>query len=223
MKQAAVSPYRDAIDHLPPGGMLVVPGVTWEAYETLLEELSDRPGVRVTYDEGRLQAVSPLSAHEQFSEVISDLALMAARWLGLRLEKRGSVTLMQPSRRRGVEADRCFYIANAHRIMGKIALDLAEDPPPDIAVEIDMSSDSRAKIPIYAGMGVPELWIYNGRRLRILELDEASGRYQDVTGSKFLPCFSVPVLERFLELSKTTGQDEVRDGFEAWLKTWKPQ
>ena len=172
MKGAVVSTYRDAIEHLPPGGMLVVRDLTWEEYEELLKELSDRPGVRVTFDQGRLQAVSPLRKHEQCAQVISDMALLAADALDLPLERLGSTTLRQAERLRGVEPDCCFYIANAHRIEGKITLDLDIDPPPDVVVEIDMSTDSDAKLPIYAGLGVPEIWLYDGRRARILELVE---------------------------------------------------
>ena len=217
MKGVAVSQYRNAIEHLPPGAMLVVHDVTWDEYEYLLEELSDRPGVRVTYDEGRLQAVSPLRAHEQYTQVIRDLALLVADALDLPLETLGSTTLQQPGRRRGVEADCCFYIASSHRIEGKITLDLKIDPPPDIAVEIDMSSDSRAKLPIYAGLGVPEIWLYDGKRARILELRDDPSEYVDVTASKFLECVTPQILDRFLAQCKTDGQTEIRRAIRKWL------
>jgi Uma2 family endonuclease len=217
MKGEAVSQYRDAIDHLPPGAMLVVQDVTWEEYEHLLEELSDRPGVRVTFDQGRLQAVSPLRAHEHYAQVMADMAVMAADSLDLPIEQLGSTTLRQVERLRGVEPDRCFYIANVHRIEGKLTLDLAVDPPPDVVVEIDMSSDSAAKLPIYAGLGVPEIWLFDGRRARILELVEDQGSYVDAVQSKFLPCISAPVLEQQLQLSRTTPQSKLRRAFRVLL------
>ena len=219
MKGAVVSTYRDAIEHLPPGGMLVVHDVTWEAYEHLLEELSDRPGVRVTFDQGRLQAVSPLRAHEHYAQVIADMADIAAEALDLPFEQLGSTTLRQIEHLRGVEPDRCFYIANAHRIEGKITLDLDIDPPPDVVVEIDMSTDSDAKLPIYAGLGVPEIWLYDGRRARILELIETGRGYIDVAQSKFLPCIAAAMIEQQLELSKTDGQRKLRRSFRARLQS----
>jgi len=217
MKGAAVSQYRDAIDHLPPGGMLVVQDVSWDEYERLLEELSDRPGVRVTFDQGRLQAVSPLRAHEHYSQILAEMGDIAADALDLPFEQAGSTTLRQIERLRGVEPDRCFYIANEHRIAGKVTLDLAVDPPPDIIVEVDLSSDSGAKLPIYAGLGVPEIWLYDGRRARILELLPDDSGYADSLRSKFLPCVSVAVLEHHLELSKTASQRAVRRSLRAWL------
>jgi Uma2 family endonuclease len=217
MQGTAVSPCREAIDHLPPGAMLVVHGVTWDEYAHLLEELSDRPGVRVTFDKGRLQAVSPLRAHEHYIQVLNDLTTLTADVLDLPLEKIGATTLRQPEHERGVEADCCFYLASADRIEGKITLDLAVDPPPDIAVEIDMSSDSDAKLPIYAGLGVPEIWRYDGKRAGIFQLREDSTGYTPVERSRFLPCVTPEVLDRFLVMSKTTGQSEVRRAIRKWL------
>jgi Uma2 family endonuclease len=218
MKSAVMSPYREAIEHLPPGAMLVVNGVSWEEYEALLDELEDRPGVRVTFDRGRIQAVSPRRKHDQCAALIDLMVVFAARVLGLPVEVFRTTTLRQPEQERGVEADCCFYIANAHRVSGRDTFDLKTDPPPDIAVEIDMSTDSPAKLPIYAGLGVPEVWVYDGRRMRILQLlDDGSG-YGDVARSKFLECLTVEVLERYLELSKTTGQSELLSDFLAWLE-----
>ncbi len=219
MKGAAVSPYRDAIEHLPPGAMLVLHEVTCSEYEHLLVELEDRPGVRVTFDRGRLQAVSPLRRHEQCARLTDAIARSAANALELPLENLGSTTLLQPGSERGVEADCCFYVANSHRIAGRETLDLTVDPPPDIAVEIDMSTDSHAKLPIYAGLGVPEIWLYDGRRMRILELRDDSSGYFDIHASKFLECLTGPVLDRFLKLSRTTGQSEVLAAVDEWLAT----
>ncbi len=199
--------------------MLVALGVSWGEYERLLEELADRPGVRVTFDQGRLQAVSPLRAHEHYAQVIADMALIAAETLDLPFEQLGSTTLRQLERQRGVEPDRCFYVANAARIAGKLTLNLEADPPPDIVVEIDMSSDSQAKLPIYADLGVPEIWLYDGRRVRILELRDDNSTYVEILESKFLECLTTSVLDKYLELSKTTGQSEVRRAFRLWLNS----
>ena len=197
--------------------MLVVHDVTWDEYEYLLEELSDRPGVRVTYDEGRLQAVSPLRAHERYVRVIDNLVLFATESLNLPIEQLGATTLRQPGRERGVEADCCFYIANAHRIEGKNTLDLEVDPPPDIAVEIDMSSDSRAKLPIYAALGVPEIWLYDGKRARMFEFRDDIAKYAEVQQSKFLEPITPQVLDKFLGMCKSNGQTQIHRAIRKWL------
>jgi Uma2 family endonuclease len=217
MKAAAVSQYRDAIEHLPPGGMLVVQDVSWEEYERLLAELSDRPGVRVTYDRGRLQAVSPLRAHERYAQILFDLADLTAEALDLPLEPLGSTTLRQMRQQRGVEPDHAFCVANAFRVESKITLDLEIDPPPDVVIEIDLSSDSRAKLPIYARLGVPELWLYDGKRVQILERSLNETEYNPASRSRFLPPLTVEVLQQQIEKSKNTGRTAFRRGFRAWL------
>jgi Uma2 family endonuclease len=216
METAVTSQYREAIEHLPPGGMLVVQNVTWEEYEHLLDELADRPGVRVTYDQGRLQAVSPLRAHEHYARIMEVIGDLAAEALDLPFESMGATALRQVKGLRGVEPDDCFYITNEQRIAGKVTLDLESDPPPDIVVEVDLSTDSGAKLPIYAAMGVPEIWFYNGRRAKILELGPSG--YVERQESKTLPLTTVAVLEHFLDLSKTHGKRAIRRLFSASLK-----
>src|SRR5438876_11238353 len=83
------------------------------------------------------------------------------------LEKCGSATWRRQRIQRGVDPDTCFYVANAERIAGKRKIDLESDPPPDIAVEMDITNESLGKFPIYAGLGVPEIWRYDGSRVRI--------------------------------------------------------
>jgi len=162
--------------------------------------------------------VSPLRAHEHYAQVIADMADIAVEVLDLPFEQLGSTTLRQIERLRGVEPDRCFCVASAPRIEDKITLDLDIDPPPDIVIEVDLSSDSQAKLSIYAALGVPEIWLFDGRRARILELVETSGGYIDVAQSKFLPCISAALLEQQLQLSKATGQRKLRRSFRAKLQ-----
>lgn len=218
METAVSSPYRDAIDHLPPGGMLVVNDVTWEEYEHLLEELSDRPGVRVTYDQGRLQAVSPLRAHERYTQILFDLADVTADFFELPFEPIGSTTLKQMTLQRGVEPDRAFYVTNAHRVENKITLDLSSDPPPDVVIEVDLSTDSWAKLPIYAAMGVPEIWLFNGKRMQILELGTDRAHYSSVSQSRFIPPLTITVFEQQLEKGRTTGRTALLRSYRASLK-----
>src|SRR6266516_1204094 len=166
--------YLEAINHLPAGAILVVPGVGWEQYESLLDDLDARPGVRISYDGGRLEIMSPLPAHEKYKEFISDLARAFAEETSLPLEKLGSTAWKRRRIQKGIEADACFYVANAHRIVGKRKIDLESDPPPDIAVEIDTTNESSSKFPIYAALGVPEIWVYDGKQVEIYCLKDES-------------------------------------------------
>src|SRR5262249_46154880 len=150
--------YRDAIEHLPAGSRLIISGVSWEDYEDLLEDLAGKTTVRVLYDEGTLEIMSPLLEHEVYKELISYLVRAFADEKNLPLESLGSTTWKLRQIRKGTEPDACFYVTNAYRIVGKLNIDLSVDPPPDIVVEIDTTSRSRRKFAIYAALHVPEIW-----------------------------------------------------------------
>ena len=137
--------------------------------------------------------------------------------MDLVLESLGSTTYKQEWLARGVEPDACFYTANAAGIIGKERIDLKVDPPPDIVVEIDVSHDPTRKLAIYAGMGVPEVWRYDGKRAHIYQLVDQD--YVSVDASFVLPVFTTDVLSRFLEQGKTEGQTATRRAFRDWLRT----
>src|SRR5712664_985515 len=162
--------YLDAIAHLPAGGTLILTDVPWEEYEQLLADLGDSPWTRVTYDNGRLEVMSPSSKHENFAQLITALALILAEEANVVFESLGSTTYKQEWLARGVEPDACYYIQNASAIIGKERIDLKTDPPPDIVVEIHVSYQSIRKLAIYAGMGVPEVWRYDGKRAQFYQL-----------------------------------------------------
>lgn len=211
--------YLDAITRLPPGGTLILTDVPWEEYEQLLSDLGDCYAARITYDQGRLEIMSPSSKHERFAQLITLLAWTAAEESNVDIESLGSTTYKQEWLAKGVEPDACFYITNAASIIGKERIDLRIDPPPDIVVEIDISHESTRKLAIYAGMGVPEVWRYDGKRAHIYQL--VGQDYLAVNASLVLPVFTTDVLARFLEQGKTEGQTAVRRSFREWLQAQK--
>ena len=121
----------------------------------------------------------------------------------LPLEKLGSTAWKRRRIQKGIEADACFYVANAHRIVGKRKIDLESDPPPDIAVEIDTTNESSSKFPIYAALGVPEIWVYDGKQVEIYCLKDESIKTDT---SNFLVGLSSSVLTEFLDISKAQSQ-----------------
>ncbi|HKZ02490.1 MAG TPA: Uma2 family endonuclease [Pyrinomonadaceae bacterium] len=208
--------YLEAIGHLPAGGTLILTDVPWKDYEQLLHDLGKGYAVRISYDQGRLEIMSPSHKHENFKELISRLAHVIAEELDIVLESLGSTTYKQEWLSRGVEPDACFYIQNAARIIGRESIDLRTDPPPDVVVEIDVSHDSTSKLAIYAGMRVPELWRYDGKRARLYSL--MADAYVEIPSSQFLPIVSCDLLTRFLEQSKTQGQSATLRSFREWLR-----
>ena len=203
-ESASYVPYVEAIDHLPPGAILVFPQVSWDEYEEILGGLVERPGLRVSYNEGRLEIMTPLPEHEEYKELILRIAGALSEELGILLETRGSATWKRRTLQKGAEPDTCFYVVNATRIIGKRKIDLESDPPPDIVVEIDTTHESLSKFSIYAALGVPEIWRYDGAHVQMYGLTRDT--YVEAAESRFFPGLSCSMLLESLDLSKTHGQ-----------------
>jgi len=212
--------YLEAVNHLPAGAILVFQHVSWEQYEALLEDLVGHPGVRVHYNEGKLEIMTPLPEHEEYKEFIYSLARALSEELGIPLETRGSATWKRRDILKGVEPDTCFYVKNAPRIVGKRTIDLASDPPPDIVVEVDTTNESLSKFPIYAALGVSEIWRYDGTRAHIYQL--AGHAYVEAAGSRFFPGLTSVMLTDSLESSKTLGQTDALTGFRDRIRGLEP-
>ncbi len=211
-----ISKLLKAIEHLPEGGTLTLPEVSPEDYAQLLADLGDSNRVRVSYYQGRLEVMSPSPIHEIFKELISDIGRITADLTGVDLEKLGSTTFTPGTFGAGAEPDTCFYVQNAARIIGKRKIDLSVDPPPDVAVEIDISSDSKDKLAIYQSLGAPEVWIYNGERLRIHHLTDQG--YVEAPNSLAFPLLTADALTAALEQCKTDGQGAALRSFRQWLR-----
>jgi Uma2 family endonuclease len=212
--------YLEAIDHLPDGATLVLHQFGWEDYERLIEELQDRPRLRVSYDSGTLEIMSPLPEHEEYARFIEDLVRALGDELDLLVEKRGSATWKRRRLAKGVEADACFYVATAERIIGKRQIDLEVDPPPDVAVEIDVTNESLRKFATYAALGVPEIWRYDTAERRVSFYELAGNAYDEIPESRFFPGLTPAALGAALEQSKTEGQTAALRAFrQQWRKS----
>lgn len=210
------APYLDAIEHLPNGATLVIQNVAWDDYESLVEELIDRPNLRVSYDRGKLEIMSPLPEHEIDARIIDSIARIYSEHLDLKLENYGSTTWKRRLLERGLEPDSCYYVANADRIIGKSHhIDLETDPPPDICVEVDITNESFSKFSIYAALGVPEIWRYEGDGVHFYEF--VSGAYQEIAQSSCLHGLKPAMLATALEQSKTEGQTAALRAFREQL------
>ncbi len=213
--------YVEAIAHIPPGATLRIPAVEWEDYAQLLAELGNDYHGRISYDNGRLEIMSPLPVHEEFANMVLWISREITRALGVKLETRGSMTIRSVRQRKGAEPDTCFYVQNAIRIIGKRDLDFDVDPPPDIVVEIDVTNESQAKFPIYAALGVPEIWRYDGHTASFYTLVNAA--YIVTASSRVFSFLPSTLLAQWIEHSKTDGQDATLDTVRAWMHTQKLQ
>jgi Uma2 family endonuclease len=208
---------KDSIAQLQPGESLLLSNIDWAEYKQLTEEMNEWPGVRLTYDRGSLEIMSPLPIHEKYKDFILRLLDRYSILAGIEFESLGSTTFDQEWLEKGLEPDNCFYISNAAAIIGKRKIDLRTDPPPDVAVEIDITNPSIRKLSIYEEMRVPEVWVYNEKLLRIFLLGDSG--YHEFPHSQSFPLLTGDVLTQYLEQSKTKGQGAVLRKFQEWVKS----
>jgi Uma2 family endonuclease len=195
---------------------ILLRNVSWETYERLLADQVDRSAPRLTFDRGELEIMSPSPEHERYNDAVRVIVDVLADELSLEIEGLGATTFKRAEIERGFEPDSCFYVQNEARARGKTRIDLSVDPPPDFIVEIDIASTSRDKFPIYADIGVPEVWLYNGAKLAIFRLD--SGRYVEIDSSAALPRVSSADLTSLLELRKKAGRTSWLRGVRLWAR-----
>jgi Uma2 family endonuclease len=179
-------------------------GLNWQGYQQILQALPQSRAVRLTYDCGTLEITMPLEDHEFAGELISLFIRILIGEMGLKLKSMGSTTLDREDLNRGSEPDKAFYIQNQSRVSGR-NVDLAKDPPPDLVVEVDITHTDIDKNRLYAAMGVPEFWRYNGREWRIYQLQGKA--YTEVDRSPTFTWIEKAELYRFLEAAR---QDEVQ-------------
>lgn len=209
--------YLEAIEHLPDGAMLRLEGVSWDEYERLLEDLADWPGMRVSYDHGRVEIMSPSFQHEKYIGFFSGMGRVLSEEMDLAVEAAGATTYKQELLLKGSEGDESFYVKNADAIIGRNEIDLDVDPPPDVVIEVDITSESLSKFPIYAAFGVPEIWRYDGNQARIYHL--VHDDYVEAPVSISFPCLTARAMTEFLDRSKTEGQSAALAAFRKSIRS----
>lgn len=191
--------------------------ISWDTYEAILRDHEDRSAPRFTYDRGTLEIMSPQIPHERYNRFIQLLVQIAAERLDLELYSFGSTTCKREDLERGIEADSCFYAEHGASLRAKDRLDLNVDPPPDLAVEIDITHSSLDKLGIYGALGVPEVWRYDGERVQMLVWIE--GRYVERPRSRAIPAIESAALADLLRGSLELDDiDWLRRG-RAWADT----
>ncbi|GAB4185420.1 MAG: Uma2 family endonuclease [Coleofasciculaceae cyanobacterium] len=194
----------------------VLHNISWQTFEALLQETGEDRGSRFAYDCGTLEIMTPLFEHENPKIQLDRFVVALAEELGIEIKSAGSTTLKRKIVKRGIEPDNCYYIQNEPAVRGRQELDLETAPPPDLAIEIDITSSSVNKFGIYSALGVPELWRYNGRVLKFYQLIE--GEYVECEFSIAFPIVSVTDMSRFIEQSKTSGEIALLKSFRAWVR-----
>ena len=200
---------------VPPGHRVLFHDVSWQEFEAILEELGERRASRIAYSQGTLEIRMPLPEHEFNKEIIGDMVKILLEELEIDRECFGSTTFKRKSMLQGIEPDNCFYIQNSALMIGKKRIDLTVDPPPDLAIEVDLTS--KTQLDAYEALGVPEIWRYENHQLMINVLED--GKYVE---SEISPTFpNLPIVEaisQYCEQSQAMGTSQTLRLFRKWVR-----
>jgi Uma2 family endonuclease len=198
-----------------PGQQMLLKDISWQQLENILEEMGDKRAARISYSHGWLEIMVPLPEHEKDKEIFGELVRILLDKLQIDFEPFGSTTLKNERMRQAVEPDTSFYIQNQAAVIGKNRIDLNIDPPPDLAIEIDITS--RTRFENYKILEVPELWRYTQEGLEIYLLQE--GKYIKSQSSPNFP--DIPILElvhEYVQQCLTIGRSQAMRNFRSWVK-----
>jgi Uma2 family endonuclease len=190
--------------------------VPWETYELVLHALDDRH-LRITYDEGELEIMTLSFEHESEDALLRRFIDMLTYELDIDIQSGGSTTMRRSLKRKGLEADECYWIKNEKAMRGKKRFDAERDPPPDLAVEIEVTRSALNRMGIYAALRVPEVWTFDGKMLSVFLLSSA-GKYTESETSRAFPWLPIKEVERFLLLSGTMSETRLLRAFSKWVR-----
>lgn len=200
---------------LEPGQKVTLQPVSWEGFEEILAELGERRSSRIAYANGILEIMAPLPEHERSKVMLADLVKTLLKVRKRAWEPLGSSTFKRKGMKAGIEPDDCFYIENYKAVIGKNRLDLTQDPPPDLALETDVTS--KTEVDAYEALGVPELWIYSGGKLKINVLREGGYVESDISPT-FPDVALIDIIPRFMERAREVGVSQTLEEFEAFAR-----
>ena len=200
---------------------LLLHHVSWEEYEKFLAFAGNRTDLRANYCEGKLEIMAPLYRHDREKTVSGRLLERLCEELDRETIGGGSVTLKRELNKRGVEPDECYWIRNELHMRGKETLDLDVDPPPDLAIEIENTSMILDRLPIYAGIGVPEIWRWRDDGFEVLLLGE-DGQYRPAASSPSFPELPIEGFSRFVAMCYDHSELTLVRQFVAWVRDGFP-
>lgn len=195
---------------------IILHNVSWHLFELMLSELGETSNARLAYDQGTLEIMSPLFPHEHTKRLIEKLIDVLVEELNLPIRSAGALTCKREDLLKGIEPDSCFYIQNEPKVRALETIDLDRDPPPDLVLEVDFSSSSLNKEPIYVALGVPEIWRYANGELTIKQLQQE--QYTQLSSSPTFANLPLTVIPQFLNQSHAIGETAVIRAFRTWVK-----
>ncbi len=200
----------------PPEQRIILKNVSWETYELLLADHVDRGVPRLAFDRGALEIMAPSFEQERINHAFASLVELVCDEYEIEFVDAGSMTNKRPDLQESFEPDTSYYIEHAAHVIDKKRIDATSDPPPDLVIEIDMSSTSMNKLPIYAAMGVREVWRYEDERVTIFRL--VGDNYVAASQSSAVPALTSDVLAHFVAKRLQTTRAEWLRSVRAWMR-----
>jgi Uma2 family endonuclease len=198
----------------------VIGRVSWDAYVKISEALDDQPGLRMIYCDGRLVFVGKSRRHDWFAERLGEFVKAMARGLGIPWEDAGQATFRRENMDAGLEGDKTFYFADhAVRMRGPVDIDLADQPPPDLAVEVEVSHSADSALVAWGRLGVSEVWRYQpktGDFRFCVRADD--GSYVSADRSLAFPMLSTADVLEQLARANELGADRWNEQLERWVR-----
>ena len=191
--------------------------ISWQTYQSLIQDFEQEPAMRLTYDRGNLEIRMPLDPHETYKKLLGRFVEAATEELGLEIRSLGSRSCNREDLAKGLQPDQCYYIQNESLVRGIEQIDLSQFPPPDLAIEIDITSSSLDRFSIYADSRIPELWRYNGQLLTIHVLQ--GNQYDLSDRSIALPLLQAEAVMKILELRSTIGENSLVKQLRQWVRS----
>lgn len=195
---------------------VVLKDVSWQTYQALLRDLGNHRSSRLTYDQGVLEIFMPSELHEIINRLLALIVTALTDDLGMKIKGYGSTTLDREDLERGVEPDSCFYIQNVDRVLGR-RLDITVDPPPDLAIAVDITSSSRRRFGVYRQLQIPEVWRYTEQD-GVMIYQFQNGAYVECEFSPTFPMVSGAVLMEFLQRAETEDDNAVIRALRQWIR-----
>jgi Uma2 family endonuclease len=190
--------------------------ISWQTFKAMLVDMGSERATRLAYDKGLVEIMTPLMPHENSNRLIEVFVGVLCEELGLEIKRAGSLTLTRDDLERGAEPDSSYYIQNEPLVRDKAEIDLDNDPPPDLVLEVEYSRSRIDKLSLYAAMEIPEFWRYNGSVLRIYRLE--SGHYVQRNNSPTFAPIAVTEIPKFLQQSRKVGEITCTRNFRNWIR-----
>lgn len=204
-----------------PEQLVILDRVSWDTYERLIAEHGEKGGTRFTYDEGVLEIMVLSTRHEEPNRTLALLVEVLAEEMEIDVRRLGSTTFKREDLQKGFEPDSCFYIQHADAVREREEINFKVDPPPDLTIEVDITHESLDRFPIFAAVGIPEVWRFDGTKVAMFQLE--LGRYIEASRSLAFPALTGEIATKFLGESKTIRSTAWLRKLRQWARAQKTQ